>query len=199
MKRFLLLLVAVNLTALSAIAQRKTSIVHYQGDVNIGYAIGWKLNIDDEETFKSDVSRPLFETTHGISITKYAFVGAGVGVQYYYGSIMKNFPDEKWKTVAIPIFANIKGMYPINESVKPFISLSLGGTAIARSNLDIDGYFKLRGGFYCDFGAGIYYKRLNIGLGLQHQEFAYDEIDYFETFREHLGSNSIYLKIGINF
>ena len=65
---------------------------------------------------------------------------------------------------------------------------------------------KVRGGFYCDFGAGIRYKALNFSLGLQHQVFGigYEYMDNYDGYyceEEKLSTkiNSFYVKIGINF
>ena len=218
----------------------------YKGEINIGYAIaGSKFDGEyyyedsDGETeeaefknIKTVLSRPLFETVHGVEIGPYFFVGAGLGLQYYCGktkdarelAISEETYDkaERWNAVMIPIFANVKFMYPVNDKFTPFLNLGLGGTIGCHSSLNYkdsyeESYYgetysynysvKARGGFYCDFGAGFRYKALNFGVGLQHQvlkmvyKTEYNEDgesgDVKDTYK--IPFNSFYVKIGVNF
>ena len=80
----------------------------YKGEINVGYAItGDKFKFEyDYETsdgeygnevlgkYTTILSRPLFETVHGIEIGPYFFVGAGVGLQYYCGKL-KDFQSRR--------------------------------------------------------------------------------------------------------
>ena len=220
----------------------------YKGEINIGYAIAgskfdgeYSCEYSDGETeeeefknFKTILSRPLFETVHGVEIGPYFFVGAGLGLQYYCGktkdareiAITEESYDkaERWNAVMIPIFANVKFMYPVNNNFTPYLNLGIGGTIGCYSSLndsysesDTGDYYeyyevelntKARGGFYCDFGAGFRYKSLNFGVGLQHQvlKLVTNSDYYFES--EGSGSykvtykipvNAFYVKIGVNF
>lgn len=95
---------------------RDPFFVKYSGDVNIGFATGSNAKVEydgimSDEPLKSDFSRPLFSTTHGAQIYKYAFAGAGVGLQYMYGKIYKDGRTDCWDNILIPIYINIKGMY----------------------------------------------------------------------------------------
>ena len=136
-------------------------------------------------------SRPYIETIHGLQLFKYLFVGAGIGFQYYCGKLHdfqmyadfaasvkgKKKASERWNALMMPIFVDIKGMYPIKEDLIPFVNLGLGGTASFCSAINFkynqgDGYkasAKMRGGLYCDFGAGVRWKSWNFSIGLQHQ------------------------------
>lgn len=185
----------------------------YKGEVNVGYAItGEKFKFEDSwEDSEGDygneilgkyttvLSRPLFETIHGVEIGPYFFIGAGVGLQYYCGKL-KDFqfladeaaeinqtkPSERWNAVMMPIFADIKFMLPVNDKFIPFVNLGLGGTVGLYSSANYkdegsaDGGYdspdiqyslkqRVNGGFYCDFGAGFRYKAFNFSFGLQHQ------------------------------
>lgn len=229
----------------------------YKGEVNVGYAItGSKPRFyyqfessdsDGDENIGYDygkrntiLSRPLFETVHGVEIGPYFFVGAGVGLQYYCGKLKDfqefadwaaevNFTKEKqrWNSVMLPIFANIKFIYPVNESLSPFLNLSLGGTVGCYSSVDLtdEGRYggeewyesygsyvdkvRARGGFYCDFGAGVRYKSLNVSIGLQHQVFRlveqHEDMDdglgefYSEKMCYSTNNNAFYVKVGVNF
>ena len=118
----------------------------------------------------------------------------------------------------LPIFADIKLMYPVNDKFTPFINLGLGGTVGLTSSLNdkqenstsgisVSAKSRVTGGFYCDFGAGFRYKALNFSLGMMHQKLSVVyKVDaegggysleqkerYFTKFA------SFYLKLGVNF
>lgn len=214
----------------------------YKGEVNVGYAVSGKSfdfdyyysNSDGEsETenvgkMRTVFSRPLIETVHGVEIGPYLFVGAGLGLQYYCGKLheFQEFADnaaalkekdsasERWNAVMLPIFANIKFMYPVKNDFTPFLNLGLGGTVGCYSSInckysedDFTEAVRTRGGIYCDFGAGFRYKLLNVSVGLQHQAFKieYKAAKYYdgESWSEKGGLstkiNSFYVKVGVNF
>ena len=213
----------------------------YKGEVNVGYAVAGKrfefdysyTDSDGEAEYEFDgkyqtvFSRPLFETVHGVEIGPYFFVGVGVGVQYYCGKL-KDFQDyaniateinkkkatQRWNAVMLPIFADIKLMYPLKSGLTPFLNLGLGGTIGCHSSLNFDIYenregltSRARGDFYCDFGAGLRYKRFQFSVGLQHQGFALslkETEDYtgeYFSCEEKLSTkiNAFYVKVGVNF
>ena len=219
----------------------------YKGEFNIGYAIAgskfdWEGDYEVSSSggenesgsesvgkMKTVFSRPLFETIHGAQIGPYFFVGAGIGLQYYCGkvkdakewfSVTQEVYDnvKRWNAVMLPIFANIKFMYPVTESFAPYLNLGLGGTIGCHSafndsdsgseefygeyyNWDVS--MRARGGFYCDLGAGFRYKALNFGLGLQHQVFKMvynsSDSDYSGKYTYKTKINSFYVKLGLNF
>ena len=152
--------------------------IRYKGEVNLGYAITGKkskLTYEDggSDKFETVFSRPLVETVHGVEIGPYFFVGAGVGIQYYCGKL-KDFAEyspkgNRWNTIMLPIFANIKVMYPIKDKVTPFINLGIGYSVSCYSAFN-SGSQKVNGGLYCDFGVGVRYKRFSFAVGLQHQK-----------------------------
>lgn len=213
----------------------------YKGEVNVGYAITGDRHRWDYEYLDSDgefesgtegynrtvLSRPLIETIHGVEIGPYLFIGAGVGLHYYCGKLKElkilaeeaaeinktGKPSDRWNAIMLPIFGNIKLMYPVNNKFSPFLNLGVGGTVGCYSSINYryveDGdevVQRARGGFYCDFGAGIRYKALNFSLGLQHQVFGigykytsdYDGY-YCEEEKFNTKTNSFYVKIGVNF
>ena len=135
-------------------------------------------------------SRPYIETIHGLQIGKYLFVGAGIGFQYYCGKLKdfqtyadiaalvkeKSKAAQRWNALMMPIFVDIKGMYPIKQDLVPFINLGLGGAAAFCSAINykyedagLSAKMRMRGGLYCDFGGGIRWKQLSLSIGLQHQ------------------------------
>ena len=223
----------------------------YKGEINVGYAIaGNRFKFDHVKEssngsyfyntagiYRTDFSRPLFETTHGVQVGPYFFVGAGLGLQYYYGKLKEfysygNFaataketkPIRRWNAVMLPIFANVKLMYPVNDKFTPFLNISLGGTVGCYSSVNYTYEFKesnnngvewdnikerirTQGGLYCDVGVGFRYKAFNFSLGLQHQVLKL--VDTLECTREgaYLEDkivmatpvDSFYVKVGVNF
>ena len=163
--------------------------IWYEGELNLGYGMGGTLKYDgDSEDAK--YARPFIETVHGVRITKYAFAGLGVGFQYAY--------DENWEVGMMPVFLDLKGYYPVTEHFAPYVAIDLGfssGLVGTKDYMDTEG-LDLKGGFYASYGIGLNYRRLNFGLGWQHQgmKFKYDgkNGDGFSV-------NSFFVKIGLKF
>lgn len=263
MKKLLLIVCAVCCSMFAVSAQQTTDTasktkqslksidwsLKYKGEVNVGYAIaGEKFkfeqsveNSDGEYDygtpgeFRTVLSRPLFETIHGVQIGPYFFVGAGLGLQYYCGKlkelqeladsaaeINQRKPSKRWNAVMLPIYANIKFMYPINNEFTPFLNLSLGGTVGCYSSANFtyeeseniygvkysyEAKHRISGGFYCDLGAGLRYKALNFSLGFQHQALKLvgktEEMGqsglYTTKSVTKTPVNAFYLKVGVNF
>ena len=86
----------------------------YQGEVNLGFATGGKVKYKGVSD-KSSLNRPFIETIHGFGISKYGFLGLGFGVQGYLGAAYKANPAEKWNTLALPLFVNVRGIWPVEE------------------------------------------------------------------------------------
>ena len=205
MKKTLLTFVAA-ICAVS-ISFAAAPVINYSGEVNVGFATGNKVKYEDVTT-KSSLHRPFVETVHGVTITKYAFVGAGLGIQGYFGAADKDVPDQKWDTIALPLFVNIKGMLPL-DGVTPYVSASFGGSVMPYSGFNtkttVGNYTiktRLTGGFYCDCGVGVkLFEKLNVGLGMQHQgmgvkviasEGSRSETDHEDGYN----GTSFYLKVG---
>lgn len=221
MKKFIVLAIAALITLPSATMAQETTIqretreqtykpqthsvpVWYQGEVSVGFVTGGRFNPME----KTDFSRPLIETVHGVRITNYAFVGLGVGVQYAYGKIS---PDDEnshnWCTMLMPVFVNLKGYYPVSDKFSPYLTLSLGGSAVLMTDeyeFDYDYKAVLAGGFlYCKLGVGLNYRKFMVDFGLMHQGLADKHIysttvdRYFEKFN--IGINSFYVNLGFKF
>lgn len=206
MKKILLTVV----TAISAISLSfaASPTIKYAGEVNVGFATGNKLRYENTVT-KSSLHRPFIETIHGVTVTKYAFVGAGVGLQGYFGAVDKDDRDTKWDTLAMPLFVNIKGMYPL-EKITPYLSASFGGSVIpycghneSMSMAGVNVESKLIGGFYCDCGVGVKLKndKFNIGIGMQHQQMGIKVVVSEGSFSESEDEDgyhgtSFYVKVG---
>ncbi len=159
--------------------------IWYEGEVNIGYGVGGSFTGDFDGDAK--YGRPFIETVHGVRITKYAFVGAGIGFQYA--------TDKNWEVGMMPVFLNLKGYYPVSENFAPYVSVDLGygiGVAGTKDFADEEG-IDLKGGFYASYGLGLNYKRLNFGLGWQRQNMKFSEGD------GKFGVSSFFVKVGLKF
>ena len=226
-----LLLCGVTATSFAQLVQSTTTVtertygkqkkelgkIRYQGELNLGFATGGKVKGTDAEgfqgEFETNFSRPFIETIHGVRVGDYLFAGLGLGLQYAYGDMVTgsgtadldpvDFPA--WGTALMPIFVNLKGYYPVSDNFAPYLSLSLGASAVLASDLNMSYSYveaKLKGGFYCDFGVGINYKKLNFGLGLMHQAIKYTgEYSSYGTEAEaaKMKVTSFYVKVGLKF
>lgn len=212
MKKMLFLVAAVLLSAPTATFAQKTTVtrvnrektyqtssrdlnIWYQGELNFGYGLGGKLKYKGESE-DAKFSRAFIETIHGVRVTQYAFAGMGVGFQYAYDS--KNLVAfDDGGVGMIPIFLDLKGYYPVSEKFAPYVAIDLGyGLPVVGASDPDDPDEKLKGGFYASYGIGLNYKKLNFGLGWQHQGFHYeDEGEKGDNF----SINSFYVKIGVKF
>lgn len=165
----------------------------YQGELNFGYGLGGRAS-DDSNKEDAYFSRVFIETVHGMRINDYVFAGIGAGFQYAYDK--KNLIGFDEDGVGfIPVFLDLKGYYPVTDDFAPYVAVDLGyGLPVMGSD---GGYgTKLKGGFYASYGIGLNYKKLNFGLGWQHQSFKYD---YDGQVGDSFGVNSFFVKIGLKF
>lgn len=133
--------------------------IHYQGELNFGYGLGGNTK-EDGEKFDAEYSRVYLETVHGVRINPYAFAGIGVGAQYALD----------WEEVTLPVFAALRGYYPVTERFAPYVAVDLGYSPALTSSI---------GGFYAAYGLGLNFGVLNLGFGWQHQEFDEQSINSF--------------------
>lgn len=167
----------------------------YQGELNFGYGVGGTAKDSDGDKDDAYYSRAFIETVHGVRINEYAFVGLGAGFQYAYDK--KNIVgfDEDGVGV-VPIFLDLKGYYPVTDNFAPYVAVDLGyGLPVVGS----EGSYgtKLKGGFYASYGIGLNWRKLNFGLGWQHQSFKYNYEDGDSS--DSFGVNSFYVKVGFKF
>lgn len=205
MKKFLLTVVAVLFAAVSVNAQfsngskSKSSSgggdMGWRGEVNVGLSMG-KIKMKSDKS-KNSFLAPAISATYGMKFNDYLFAGAGAGFKY----IMKNKLAEgcDFKATMLPIFAEIKAFYPVNDEIAPFVMLDLGYSICLGSKVDIkggdDGYdpygwddddpwgykatrketdAKVSGGLMFRVGAGVVYNRFTLGLGYEIQQLNSD-------------------------
>ncbi len=163
--------------------------IWYEGELNVGYGMGGTIKIDGESA-DAKYGRPFIETVHGVRITEYAFAGVGVGFQYAC--------DKQWKVGMMPVFLDLKGYYPVTEHFAPYVAIDFGfssGVVGTKDFADEEG-MDLKGGFYASYGIGLNYKRLNFGLGWQHQGMKFK---YEGESSDGFSVNSFFVKVGLKF
>lgn len=145
---------------ITTVKQPRKRIVWYQGEIDLGLGIG------------EEMTGPIIETIHGISITNYVFLGIGMGLHY---------PIE-YGDPFVPLFADIKLYYPVNDRIAPFLNVDTG--------LEV-----CDGGMYFSAGAGLKYKRWQFSAGVRC-----NEADSFSGYYYEYGSTYYgYLKVGFTF
>lgn len=152
----------------------------YEGQIAFAYGLGVgqisKLICTD---------RVVFETVHGVRISPYAFVGAGIGLNYFYTKYQVTdgyLQDEISGFCILPIFINAKGYYPLSDKFALYLSLDLGaatslskyvkgtefytavgpGFTIGKKNCQPRGDFSIR---FQHMGAGMNAMLFRIGIG----------------------------------
>lgn len=133
------------------IQEKEKTYPCYQGEFNLGYITPLSAFI---------------ETVHGVRINKYLFTGLGLGFRAsseyatYSCKGIEYIPDFG---LHFPVFANVKGYYPVSNKIEPYLNLSLG-YAVGVGDYSYNE-------FYCDFGAGIRLWKFTIAMGLMHHSF----------------------------
>ena len=198
------------------------------GDTGIGYMPydGTRAANGYSGVVHTVFSRAFVETIHGFQVGKYLFAGFGVGLQYYCGKLYdfqphadaaamlkgKSKSPNRWNALSLPIFVNARGMYPVKRDLIPFVNLGIGGTPVFTSAINYSpdrytggqsGKVSLRGGLYCDFGAGVRWKDYSLSIGLQHQGLkavtSYEVGNTTESFKTKMKTNAFYVKASYHF
>ncbi|MBR2367652.1 MAG: hypothetical protein IKA81_03445 [Alistipes sp.] len=216
MKRLLLTLTALLLIAPQLLAatpagsydeelyglNKPANRIKHQVDINAGFIAGGKLKTKNFGKIKTNLARPFVDVTYGARFNQFLFAGIGTGVQYAYGEcnlihLFDVASPDRWGAVTIPLFASIKGYFPVSRLVAPYIGLSIGHAFIATSNFSQEGYGKLKGGLYCKFGAGVTVGKFNVSLGLASQSMKW--IDAKGDVMFSAGNNAAYIEVGVKF
>lgn len=151
---FTLMLILASLISMSA------QEIKYQGEVDLGASITTEGN---------QTGRPVanFRTIHGARVGDYLFAGLGFGADWYFFDEGSSGDDSE---VVVPVFVNLKGYYPVNDSFSPFLSLDLGyGFGVTQS---ISG----EGGFVFSPAIGFQYKKFQLQIGYERQSISNDAL-----------------------
>ncbi len=130
----------------------------YQGEIAVGYGVGVGAASNVINT-----DRIVLETVHGARINPYVFVGAGLGINYFYGLLddYDLYQGNDDTATILPLFANIKGYYPLSKKTSLSLSLDLGAA------IGIGG---IASGteFYTSIGPEVQVGKLNLCIRFQH-------------------------------
>lgn len=168
-----LLLLAVALLPLAASAQLPKWEWHpkYMGTLHAGYSTSSKV-----EGYKTYTAKALLGTLQGVQLSNYLSAAIGVDGQmfthYYKGGKLR------WSLTS---YANFRGCVPLQGSFTPYLNLSLGAVTQLKPSHGSE--------FYCEFGPGFRYKKLDFNCGLVHQPMP----------KQEKGTNHFYAKIGFYF
>jgi hypothetical protein len=190
MKRILVLIMCV-LAVSTGYAQRDANIaqnINFQAHVDASAIYTYEYFRTGFSIHEFTVAGPAIDLTLGARITKYFYLGAGVG----YHTLMRNIDLDKtfaggtstsigktwfYYNHYLPIYANLKIYRPVSPKFLPYIDTSIGGYIGFPEMLSTSGSkneyvnlthdFILSNGFYLRAGLGIDVKRLNIGIGYE--------------------------------
>lgn len=183
-------------------SSHQTIRLKHQVEINVGYIAGGKLNTKNFGKIDTNLARPYVDVVYGARFNKFLFAGLGCGVQYAYGECdlvhLSSAPSpDRWGAVAIPLYANVKGYFPVSRLVAPYIGLGIGHNFVATSNFSKEGYGKIKGGLFCKFGAGVTIGNFNLSLGLASQSLKWINPNGDLNFSA--GNNAGYIEVGVKF
>lgn len=183
-------------------ADKQHNKLKHQVDINVGYIAGGKLNTKNLGKIKTNLARPYVDVVYGARFNKFLFAGIGTGVQYAYGECdlvhLSSAPSpDTWGMISIPLYASVKGYFPVSRLVAPYIGLGIGHNFVVGSNFSKEGYGKIKGGLFCKFGAGVTIGNFNVSLGLASQSLKWINPDGEVNFSA--GNNAGYIEIGVKF
>lgn len=140
----------------------------YKGLFDFGYSFG----VGDYGVDRFEIA-----TSHGYQWNPYAYVGAGIGLNYYSDA----------SSFAIPVFVNSR-FYFLNSGISPYFDAKVG-----YSFGDIEGFY-VAPSFGCKIGCF----NLSVGYTMQMAEFVwYDPYYYYGSTTENC--SAITLKMGFEF
>lgn len=217
MKRINFILFAL-LVANISYAQRTShsvKMVIFQAHIDASAVFTTKYVMDSYQTLT--LAGPSLDATIGARITKYLYIGAGIGYHAlmtkttigiqstspWYMPPQSRAIEDIYSVVVdaldynhyIPMFLNLKTYLPISHKILPYADLSLGGyiglheRAFYEFNSHNYNYKadRLPNGFYMRAGLGVDIMRVNVGVG-------------YELLKNRIGSEHIgYVKLGWRF
>ncbi len=139
----------------------------YVGLFDVGYSVG---------VGSFAIDRIELSTTHGCTITPYAYVGVGAGLNYYY-------EDDG---ISIPVFADLRG-YPLRGKIKPYVSLRIG-----YSFVDLEG-------LYCAPSVGVQVKKFDFSIGYTMQKATVESYYNREYYASEDNYGAVTFRIGVKF
>lgn len=142
----------------------------YVGEIHIGYKTTTKT-----QGFNTYSAMAELGTVQGVSLNQYLDLGIGVDalmLTHYYKGCGLRF--------AMDTYFDIRPTYPLTDNFKVYLDLGLGGAFGIKAKPEFGS------GFFCQFGPGLRYKKLNFCFGLQ-------------SFGTGEGSTGFFTKLGLYF
>lgn len=187
-----ILLFAFALLSTAAFAQNQS--VRYQGEVQVGYAIG----IGDRK-----IDRQSIHMINGVRFNPYFSAGLGLGLDIY--------QSDGETLLSLPLFVNLKGYLPVSQAVSLFASFDLGYSAalksyeetIHMSNIPYDAKLGMKG-FMFTPAIGVSFKvaenkALNLSLGYDIKTATAEVSAQGQHASDDMKCNAIGLKLGFAF
>jgi len=167
MKKILFLL-TLGLLILSSKEAGAQVNIKYRGEVDFGYSVG----VGDLAPIASRVN---FHTVQGAQFGKYVSAGLGLGLDLYH-----DLENE----LMLPIYLNVKGYLPVNETVSPYLSFDIGaGVGLTEGVSGLSG-------LYVTPAIGVKVSKFKFQFGYSLQQFS-NGIS--------LNMSAIQLKVGVVF
>ena len=141
-----MVLAIMSVSAISASAQ---VLVKYHGEVNAGYSLG---------VGTLGLNRANVNTIQGIQVGNYVTTGLGLGLDWYHGQ-----KGVKESDFIMPIYLNVKGYLPVNETFAPYLTFDVG------YGVGVSEYTKGYGGLYLTPGVGVKCGKFKAEIGFNMQ------------------------------
>ncbi len=149
---FIIALLGLMIAGISVNAQTR-----YSAEVDLGYTLSVGSSI------KNVGDRLSVSTTHGVLLNEKFLLGAGVAVDYFYQA----------EEFMLPLFINVKGILPLSDKLKGFVSADVGYSFMLQGDDDYLVHVKDKyiGGIYLVPSVGIKYKKLKFQFGYSYLRF----------------------------
>jgi hypothetical protein len=149
---------------MNAVPETRTRVREHRNNTSSSLPVAFRGYASVGTIFLSEMAGPTLDVTAGVFLFDRLYAGVEVGFHsllekyYYYG-------DDDWGEYSevlfggyIPLGVNLKGYLTKKFAVNPYLECSLGAFVGI-------GDFSGETGFHCRVGAGIEYKRFNVGIG----------------------------------
>lgn len=143
----------------------------YVGEIHAGYKT--TTHVLGMDAYLGSVE---LGTLQGVSLNQYLDLAVGADVL-----MLTHYYKDHDLRFGMTVYFDMRPAYPINDKFKVFLDLGLGGFFNVHSEP-----YGLGNCFFCQFGPGFRYRKLNLSLGLQSMGTGQ-------------GSTAFYAKLGIYF
>lgn len=132
-----------------------------------------------------DSDREFLYTSHGCQINPFLYVGAGVGVNYW-------FDDEAW---SVPVFGHVRSEFHglFKKNVSPYVDAKMG-----YSFADVEGFY-FAPSVGCHFYFGHSKSGISVGVGYVLQNAKIDDYYYYYGGSETVDAGGIELTVALDF